>query len=208
MICYSSRTYPLVCSHSSFFKMQAPVYDVPKSEAQSLEITMMLSTDAATVQAAKVHSFGSWLSSSFLQNLVVVLGSVYCFVLCFFLPLDDGCCYGMSNADVVRDTHNILACRCVEFDGHYTVEGQTKKETLCDVQRQSWTQILLTCEPKSFASWTNAEPKFFLPTSSKSCLEHVVHDGIQKFPQIPAASVSPCSKLETKSPMQTNDSQF
>ena len=41
-----------------------------------------------------------------------------------------------------------------------------------------------------------------------NCHEHVIHDGIQKFQQIPAAAVSPHAKLETKPPIQTNDSQF
>ena len=44
------------------------------------------------------------------------------------------------------------------------------------------------------------------------CHEHVIHDGIHKFPQqimrIPAAPVSHCVKPETKPPTQTNDSQF
>ena len=45
-------------------------------------------------------------------------------------------------------------------------------------------------------------------TFARECHEHIIHDGIQKFPQIPAASVSPHVKLETKPPIQTNDSQF
>ena len=40
------------------------------------------------------------------------------------------------------------------------------------------------------------------------CHEHIIQDGIQKFPQIPTAPVLPHAKLETKPPIQTNDSQF
>ena len=45
----------------------------------------------------------------------------------------------------------------------------------------------------------------------RDCHEHVIHDGIHKFPQqvvrIPATPVLPCAKLET-TPPQTEDSQF
>ena len=44
-----------------------------------------------------------------------------------------------------------------------------------------------------------------------SCHEHIIHDGIHKFPQqivrIPAAPISPNAKLETKT-SNPNDSQF
>ena len=39
---------------------------------------------------------------------------------------------------------------------------------------------------------------------SSHCHEHIIHDGIHKFPQIPAAPVSPCAKLEMRPRLMTS----